>query len=308
MPTSCLIFCTYIYPYGKYLYLPLREIGVRWANHESACHSSRAARRPRLSLLRQNPNSSSLLIRLQDGAEVVRLPVGSLTKPQEDEVGGGGVRSRNIPDFYPPPLLGCRSHPSKPPISVQSLPPIGGRLSAFSAEWTKIGASKWVLRTLLEGYSLPFSSLPPLTSPVFLAPYQNPEKRRALHVAVKEMEMKGAIEVVRTPSPGFYSPLFLVPKARGTWSSIIDLSALNTHIQCPSFKMETNGSLLKGSIHPSFGQYLRFCHEGVVWQFRALPFWVKHSTTSVYSGHGICRGLRPSQWGQPPRPSGRLAD
>ena len=46
--------------------------------------------KPRLSLLRQNPNSSSLLIRLQDGAEVVRLPVGSLTKPQEDEVGGGG--------------------------------------------------------------------------------------------------------------------------------------------------------------------------------------------------------------------------
>ena len=36
--------------------------------------------------------------------------------------------------------------------------------------------------------------------------------------------------------------------------------------------METNGSLLKGSIHPSFGQYLRFCHEGVVWQFLALPF------------------------------------
>ena len=34
------------------------------------------------------------------------------------------------------------------------------------------------------------------------------EERRALHVAVKEMEMKGAIEVVRTPSPGFYSRLF----------------------------------------------------------------------------------------------------
>ena len=25
-------------------------------------------------------------------------------------------------------------------------------------------------------------------------------------------------------------------------------------------------------IHPSYRQYLRFCHEGVVWQFRALPF------------------------------------
>ena len=146
------------------------------------------------------------------------------------------------------------------------------------------------LRTPLEGYSLPFSSLPPLTSPVFLASYQNPEKRRALHDAVKDMEMKGAIEVVRTP-PGFYSRLFLVPKAGGTWRPIIDLSALNTHIQCPSFKMETNGSLLKAlqkgqwltnlnfkdayfhiPFYPSYRQYLRFCHEGVVWQFRALPF------------------------------------
>ena len=76
----------------------------------------------------------------------------------------------------------------------------------------------------------------------------------------------------RTPSPGFYSRLFLVPKARGTWRPIIDLSVLNTHIQCPSFKIETNGSLLNGSSHPSFRQYLRFCHEGVVWQFRALRF------------------------------------
>ena len=101
-----------------YLYLPLREIGVRWANHESACHSSRAAR-PCLSFLRQNPNSSSLLIRLQDGAEVVRLPVGSLTKPQEDEVGGGGSEAETFLTSTPPPLLGCRSHPSKPPISVQ---------------------------------------------------------------------------------------------------------------------------------------------------------------------------------------------
>ena len=73
--------------------------------------------------------------------------------------------------------------------------------------------------------------------------------------------------------------------------NIIDLSALITHIQCPSFKMETNGSVLKAlqkgqwltildlkdayfhiPIHPSYRQYLRFCHEAVVWQFRALPF------------------------------------
>ena len=34
---------------------------------------------------------------------------------------------------------------------------------------------------------------------------------------------------------------------------------------------------------------------------------VKHCTTSVYNGHGTCRGLRPSQWAQPPRLSRRLA-
>ena len=55
---------------------------------------------------------------------------------------------------------------------------------------------------------------------------------------------------------------------------------------------------------PTYRQYLRFCYEGVVWQFRALPFGLN---TSVYSGHGTCRGLRPSQWGQPPRLSRRLA-
>ena len=27
-------------------------------------------------------------------------------------------------------------------------------------------------------------------------------------------------------------------------------------------------------------------------------FRVKHGTTSVYSGHSTCRGLRPSQWAQ----------
>ena len=160
----------------------------------------------------------------------------------------------------------------------------------------------------MEEYSLPFSSLPPLTSPVFLTSYQSPEKRRALHDAVKEMEMKGAIEVIRTPSPGFYSRLFLVQKAGGTWRPIIDLSVLNTHIQCPSFKMETNGSLLK-ALHK--GQWLTILdlkdailshpHSPLL---QAVPpvlprgrglaipsssFWVKHCTTSVYSGHGTCR-------------------
>ena len=100
-----------------YLYLTLREIGVRWANHESACHSSRAARRPHLSLLRQNPNSSSLL-RLQDGADVVSLPEGSLTKPQEDEVGG----SRN--QKHSRLLIPSTVRVSEPPLQASDFGPI----------------------------------------------------------------------------------------------------------------------------------------------------------------------------------------
>ena len=82
----------------------------------------------------------------------------------------------------------------------------------------------------------------------------------------KEMEMKGAIEVIRTPSPDFYSWLFLVPKAGGTWRPMIDLSALNTHIQF------LKDAYFHIPIHSSYRRYLRFCHQGVVWQFRALPF------------------------------------
>ena len=128
-----------------------------------------------------------------------------------------------------------------------SLPPIGGRLSAFSAEWAKIGAQNWVLATLKEGYKLPFISLPPLTmSPIVSQTYAEQEKREALRLEVLQMRDKGAIEVVTDHSPGFYSRIFLVPKAsKGEWRPIIDLSALNCHIKCPSFKMETAGSILK---------------------------------------------------------------
>ena len=156
----------------------------------------------------------------------------------------------------------------------------------------KIGAQPWVVSTVKEGYKLPFASLPPLTMTPFVeTSYRDGEKRQALHLAVLQMKDKGAIEVALVPSPGFYSRLFLVPKSSGEWRPIIDLSALNAYIQCPSFKMETAGSILRAlkrgqwltsldlkdayfhiPIHPSFRHYLRFCHEGVVWQFKALPF------------------------------------
>ena len=182
-----------------YLYLPLREIGVTWANHESACHSSRAARRPRLSLLRQNPNSSSLLNQAAGRGRGGQVSCGKPNKASRGRGrGGGGVRSGNIPDFYPPPLLGCRSHPSKPPISVR----LFGRMDQNRSK--QMGSEKnpfgGVQPPLLQSASSHFSRLSGLL------PESGEEEGPSC--AVKEMEMNGAIEVVRTPSPGFYSRLF----------------------------------------------------------------------------------------------------
>ena len=89
-----------------------------------------------------------------------------------------------------------------------------------------------------------------------------------------------------------------------------DLFALNTHIQCPSFKVETNGSVpmpfKEGSgspsgtgrlyfqilIHLHSGITLRFCHEGVVWQ-SSSSFGLS-TTPRVFPGvTATCRGLHP---------------
>ena len=105
-----------------------------------------------------------------------------------------------------------------------------------------------------------------------------------------DMLDKGAIEPAPL-SPGFYSRLFLVPKSDGDWSSVIDLSALNTFVDCPSFVMETPRSILRAlsqgqwlisvdlkdayfhvGIRPTSRPFLWFCHNGQVWQFISLPF------------------------------------
>ena len=127
-----------------------------------------------------------------------------------------GDRTRLIPDFCSPSLSGCRSHPSRPPISVQSLPPIGGRLSAFSAEWTKIGTSQWVLRTLFGGVQPPlfqcssshFSHLSGILP-------ESGEKEGPSRCSEGNGDERGERSRKDSFSEGFYSRLFLVPKAGG---------------------------------------------------------------------------------------------
>ena len=101
----------------------------------------------------------------------------------------------------------------------------------------------------------------------------------------------GVLGVIAPSSPGFYSCLFVVQKASGSWRPVIDLSSLNGFVQLTPFRMESNQSVLRSIrsfdwmisidfkdaylqvlIHPDSRKFLRFVVDGRVYQFKALCF------------------------------------
>ena len=106
------------------------------------------------------------------------------------------------------------------------------------------------------------------------------------------MLSKGVVEIVKdTTSPGMYHRLFMRPKPDGTLRPIIDLSPLNKMIHNETFKMETPASIrqalqvgeftlqldLKDAyfhipMKKAYRKYMRFVANGVVYQYRTLPF------------------------------------
>ena len=143
-----------------------------------------------------------------------------------------------------------------------------------------------------KGYHIPFYFDPPTTlrPPAERLP-SDLSRRQVLEQEVTNLLSKRAIEKVTDNSPGFYSHLFLVKKKNGKYRPIIDLSCLNRFIALEKFKMETTRSIresilpgewavsidltdayLHVPIHHSSRKYLRFLFDGVVYQFRVLPF------------------------------------
>ena len=86
------------------------------------------------------------------------------------------------------------------------------------------------------------------------------------------MLQKGAIESVQTCSPGFYSGLFVVPKASGSRRPVIDLSTLHQYIPISS-----------------------------------TSFWPLHKPKSLHQGTEAGTGIPPRTWSSAPHVSGRLA-
>ena len=149
------------------------------------------------------------------------------------------------------------------------------------------------MEVLRWGYHIPFRQVPTLSKEPIPYPAYSPDSIRgkALEGEVRSLLEKGAIELATLPSPGYYSWLFVVMKASGSWRLVIDLSPLNLRIQKTSFKMETLQSVLlsiwpgdwmvsldlkdaylQAPMHPESRKFLRFVACGKVYQFKVLCF------------------------------------
>ena len=150
----------------------------------------------------------------------------------------------------------------------------------------------WVVEALRVDYRIPFDRRPPLSERPLSLPAYSPQsiKGVALTQELQNLLRKGAVEPA-PQSPGFYSRLFLVQKASGSWRPIIDLSALNDYITWSHFHMETPQSVLSSirpgdwmvsldlqdaylqvPVHHDSRRYLRFVVAGKSYQFRVLCF------------------------------------
>ena len=124
-------------------------------------------------------------------------------------------------------------------------------------------------------------------------PKQKNFRQRITHTLdsfIKELRQKRVIE--KSKSLQWQSRLFTVPKRDSNKERLIlDLSFLNSFINCPSFKMlklkdvklllpqgywTTSVDLADGYWHipitPKKRPYLGFRYRGQAWQFRAMPF------------------------------------
>ena len=170
--------------------------------------------------------------------------------------------------------------------------PIGGCLARAARAWEDIGAEQWVLEVLRQGYQIPFHTSPPLSRvPLPFPSYPaTSERGLALRAEVLALVEKGAVEAAPS-TPGFYSRIFLVPKASGGFRPVIDLSTLNSYITTSRFRMETPQSVLAAvrqgdwmatidlkdaylqvPVHPRSRRFLRFSWGGSSFQFSTLCF------------------------------------
>ena len=126
-------------------------------------------------------------------------------------------------------------------MELQDLEPVSsvqvkGRLKENIAFWRDIGASKWVLSVIENGYYLPFISLPVRRS------FQNHpsvvQNQEFECQELKKLLASGAIVEVRQEDVLVVNPLGVVKNASGKSRLILDLCYVNNHLRSCKFKYE----------------------------------------------------------------------
>ena len=104
----------------------------------------------------------------------------------------------------------------------------------------------WVVEVLRHGYMILFVSLYLLLQTSVAHESYSPSSvgKRALDLQIQVQLQKRAVEAVDS-DPGYYSRMFVVPKATGVWRPIISLSDLSLHARKTRFHMVTIQSVLR---------------------------------------------------------------
>ena len=117
----------------------------------------------------------------------------------------------------------------------QALPIVKGRLKAHIQFWRDIRAPQWVLDTLLYGYVIPFSSLPPNAQ----FPNNKSARNNSEFVSQAINDLLKAGLVIELPQiPTVVNPLSVSFNSEGTPRLILDLRHVNQFIPKSKFRLE----------------------------------------------------------------------
>lgn len=168
--------------------------------------------------------------------------------------------------------------------------PVGGRVSAHLTAWQGITDDRWTLSVVEQGYRPFFVRRPALCTVPPWESASSPSTELTEEIGAL-LEKRAVQECIDFHVPGFYSPIFLVPKKTGGRRLIFNLKCLNQCLDVPHFKMETllsvrealrqghwsvsidlQDAYLHVPIHQKYRRLLRFVYKGKVYQFNVLPF------------------------------------
>ena len=188
-----------------------------------------------------------------------------------------------------------RGNPGPSNNSNQTSGKVFRSISDNVSQWQDITSDVWILSTV-EGYTIPFQSIPQQTSPPNTIRFSASDTVIANEL-VADLLRKGAIRPIRPDKVAFLSNLFLVAK-KGTskFRPVINLKALNRYIPDNKFKMEgwsevkeavfpncyfaridLQDAFLSINVHKSSQPYLAFTWGDRSYCWTRLPFGLKTS-------------------------------